>query len=225
MMRVKAYKMLAQQKRGGSPVGGPRAVKVKSANPPATASRASMQKSLRKKGAGGIAAIRARITAERRGKPAPAVTVGGVRKRSEAAFAAAFDIAAAKQVAVEAGVNNLMAVKQEIKSDTVAAAAEHMQAVARKAGIDYDAAKKIYDGQVGVDTIDKIAAIAEPMATQAMRAVNKVAETAHDGPLAVVGESPTGRPDDEPMAAPAPMVDPKVLMGVAALGLLLLVKG
>ena len=225
MMRVKAYRMLAQQKRGGNPVNGPRAVAVNRAESKPKPSRATMQKTLQKKGGRGIAAIRARIAASRNNQPPPAVTPGAVRKRAEAAYGAAFDVAAAKQLAAQNGVKAIMQVKQDLKTDPIAVVANHAASIAEANGIDYDAAKRVYDAQVGVDTLDKIQAVAEPLATQAKRAVDKIAGGANaDGPLAVVGESPTGRPDDNP-TQPAPMLDPKILMGIAAVGLILLVKG
>ena len=219
LMRVKNRAARAAKKGPGKAMRGPRGFVT------GLAKKALAKSGLQKKGAARSWQSAVKIAKDLRGgKPAPVVDVARALANKKGIASTAFDIASIKQVAAASGADALKDMKDHLKVAANEVVAESAKAIADKAGLDYDRAKEIYDGQVGINAPDKLPTVKAPKAITAARAVNKVATFTKDSELAMRKQSPTGEADDDPIVPPPP-VDPKIILAAAGVLLLLLVKG
>lgn len=160
----------------------------------------------------------------RGGAPAPSVSPGQVTNPAlRHITGAAFDIAAGRQTLAAGGARALADFGLAVKEGAVNAVAQNAQAMAASYGIDYQAAQSLYEAQIGASGPSKIPVMNSPEANSAAKAINRVSGFGLDEILAKRGESPVGAASDAPTRPPA-WVEPKVILAVAAVLLVLLLR-
>lgn len=191
-----------------------------------TAGRARRQTEAKQKATSANTAVGAAMQIAnnlRGGMPSPQVVAGQiVNPHLRQITGNAFDIAAGAQALAKSGPEALHKFRMGVIDGTINAAKAGARGVAERYGIDYQAAARIYSGQV-TSGANRMFSRKPRKSYSGAKAVNRVAGLAHDDVLAQRRETPVGAASDDP-TQPAKAIDQRVLLAAAAVLVLLLVK-